>query len=56
MTEKTTEADRVALLHAQAAADYARAHDPVTQAAARDQLAIALVHGAEQAATPRSHG
>ncbi|WP_327671857.1 MULTISPECIES: hypothetical protein [unclassified Streptomyces] len=46
-----TEAERVAALQEQAAADYAQAQDPAQQAAARDQLAIARTHGNEQAGT-----
>ncbi|MEU1155748.1 hypothetical protein ABZ369_22405 [Streptomyces sp. NPDC005918] len=45
MTEPTREpteaADRVAELHRQAAADYAHAQDPATQAEAAAQLALA---------------
>lgn len=40
----STKADRVAELHRQAAADYAHAQDPVQQAAARTQLALARSH------------
>jgi hypothetical protein len=46
-----TEAQRVTALQQQAAADYARAQDPATQAAARDQLALARAHGNEQGGT-----
>jgi hypothetical protein len=45
-----TEAQRVTALQQQAA-DYARAQDPATQAAARNQLALARAHGNEQAGT-----
>jgi hypothetical protein len=44
-----TEAQRVAALQRQAAADYAAAQ--ARQAAARDQLALARAHGNEQAAS-----
>ncbi|MHC5259891.1 hypothetical protein ACYSUO_18595 [Streptomyces sp. UC4497] len=46
-----TEAERVAELQKQAAADYAKAQNPAQQAAARDQLAHARAHGNEQAST-----
>lgn len=48
MSDETTEAERVAALQAQAAADYARAQAAAQQAAARDQLAFARAHGNEQ--------
>jgi NOL1/NOP2/fmu family ribosome biogenesis protein len=51
MAAEPTEAERVAELHQQAAADYARAQDAATQAAARDQLALARAHGNESAGT-----
>lgn len=44
-----TEAERVAALQAQAAADYARAQAATQQAAARDQLALARAHAQEAA-------
>ncbi|MFJ9128918.1 hypothetical protein ACIRJS_32935 [Streptomyces sp. NPDC102340] len=44
-----TEAERVAALHQEAAADYSTAQNPAQQAAARDQLAHARAHGNEQA-------
>lgn len=40
----TTEAQRVAALHQQAAADYAAAQSATQQAAARNQLAMARCH------------
>lgn len=46
-SQQPTEAERVAALQQQAAADYARAQ--AAQAAARDQLALARAHGNEQA-------
>ncbi|MFH9072698.1 hypothetical protein [Streptomyces alboflavus] len=52
MNQQPTEVERIAALQQAAARDYAHAHDPATQAAARDQLALARAHGAEQAATP----
>lgn len=51
MSSEPTEAERVAALQKQAAADYATAQNPAQQAAARDQLAEARAHGNEQAAT-----
>ncbi|MBA4865940.1 hypothetical protein H1V43_32265 [Streptomyces sp. PSKA54] len=51
MPAEPTEAERVAELHRQAAADYAKAQDPATQAAASDQLALARAHGNEQGGT-----
>lgn len=49
--EQPTQAERVASLHAEAAADYAHAQDPATQAEARAQLAFARIAGGEQAGT-----
>lgn len=48
-----TEADRVAALQQQAAADYAAAHTQRSQAAARDQLALARAHAQEAAGARR---
>jgi len=42
-------AERVAALHREAAADYATAHTQRSQAAARDQLALARAHAQEAA-------
>ncbi|MEU4205605.1 hypothetical protein AB0F64_37535 [Streptomyces sp. NPDC026294] len=42
---------RVRDLQAQAAADYARHHDPATAAAARDQSATGRAHGNESGGT-----
>ncbi len=51
MSDQTsTEAERVAALHRQAAADYAAAQSPARRAAARDQHALALAHAQESAA------
>ncbi|WP_198351508.1 hypothetical protein [Streptomyces typhae] len=55
MSEPTA-AERVAALHAEGAADYAHAHDPDVQAAARDQLALARTHGNEQAGAQTGGG
>lgn len=46
-----TEAERVAALQQQAAADYAAAQAAAQQAAARGQLADARIHAQEQAGT-----
>ncbi|URM90396.1 hypothetical protein LUW75_10770 [Streptomyces sp. MRC013] len=45
-----TEAERVADLQQQAAADYAAAQDPARQAEARTQRALAIGHAQESAA------
>jgi hypothetical protein len=44
-----TEAERVAALQRQAAADYARAQAAAQQSAARNQLAMARAHAQEAA-------
>ncbi|MEV8349035.1 hypothetical protein ACFVTT_15740 [Streptomyces niveus] len=49
-----TEAERVAALQREAAADYAKAQDPAQQGAARDQLALARAHAADAAGAGRS--
>lgn len=49
MSGQPSEADRVAALQAQAAADYARAQ--AQQDAARQQLAFARIHGNQAAST-----
>ncbi|MER7833501.1 hypothetical protein [Streptomyces sp. NPDC095602] len=49
-TQTPAQRDRVQALLAEAAADYARAQSPSTQAAARDQHALAVAHAQESAA------
>lgn len=48
-----TVSDEVKKLQAQAAADYAQHNSPESKAEARNQLALARIHGHEAAGAPR---
>lgn len=52
--QQPTEAERVATLHKEAAADYAGAQSSAQAGAARDQLALARAHAADAAGAWRS--